>query len=330
MKNNKIPFLLLAFLLLASLTACSLTFLNKTVTTAPDDKEPPAASQEPSVPSQTPDDAEPEPPAVEPAPAPLPDPDKGDGDISDTGEPDGEPEPDAPAAVAPSHEDVTLRAAGEAFKYVPKNVPGVYACTYTSDDPEIASVDETGKVTAVAPGATSISMHVECEEGQFDFKCIIRCNWKEEEPSAPDQPASGEADARPGLSAFFSSLQGSYEGLDAMMVMDSDLLENYYPGMNDISAVEEVLIQETMITTANVAVGLVKLRSDASLEDVIAVQDILQARIDAQAEGGAWYPASCETWKQGVITSVSNCVGMFVYPEDAQSMADAFVSAFSN
>lgn len=57
---------------------------------------------------------------------------------------------------------------------------------------------------------------------------------------------------------------------------------------------------------------------------------MLNARITAQAEGGAWYPASCETWAQGVITSVSNYVGMFVYPEDAQDMADLFTDTFSN
>ena len=84
------------------------------------------------------------------------------------------------------------------------------------------------------------------------------------------------------------------------------------------------------MTMANVAVGLVKLSGEATLDDVTAVTDVLNARITAQAEGGAWYPASCETWGQGVITSVSNYVGMFVYPEDAQDMADLFTDTFSN
>ena len=74
----------------------------------------------------------------------------------------------------------------------------------------------------------------------------------------------------------------------------------------------------------------VKLSEDATLEDITAVQEILQARITTQAEGGAWYPESCETWKNGIITSVSNTVGMFVYPEQAQELADAFTEAFSN
>ena len=65
-------------------------------------------------------------------------------------------------------------------------------------------------------------------------------------------------------------------------------------------------------------------------DDVAAVQAVFQSRIDTQAAGGAWYPASCETWEQGVITSASNVVGMFVYPEDAQGMADLFTETFGN
>ena len=60
------------------------------------------------------------------------------------------------------------------------------------------------------------------------------------------------------------------------------------------------------------------------------MQAVFQGRITTQAEGGAWYPASCETWEQGVTSSVSNHVGMFVYPEGAQAMADLFTQTFSN
>ena len=84
------------------------------------------------------------------------------------------------------------------------------------------------------------------------------------------------------------------------------------------------------MSTANVAVGLVKLSDDAAAEDIQAVEAIFQARIKTQAEGGAWYPASCETWENGVITSASNCVGMFVYPENAQELADLFTEAFTD
>lgn len=243
---------------------------------------------------------------------------------------DGQGEEVPEAQITASHEDVTLFSAGETFTLSARGIEGVYASDFQSAAPEIAAVDaSSGEVTAVAPGTTTVTMHVECEAGQFDFKCIVRCSWKEEEPALPEDPGTDAADL-PALEDFFATLQGSYEGLGAMMVIDGDLLDNYYPGLSGIAAVEEVLIQETMMSVANVAVGLVRLSDDATFDDVVAVTDVLNARITAQADGGAWYPASCETWEQGVVTSVSGYVGMFVYPDDAQAMADLFTQTYSN
>ena len=95
-------------------------------------------------------------------------------------------------------------------------------------------------------------------------------------------------------------------------------------GKSDI-AVEEILIQETAMTMANSAVALVHVTDSA---DVETVKSILAARAQTQADGGAWYPASCETWANAVIVAEGNYVGMFVYPEGAQDMADAFTAAY--
>ena len=234
-------------------------------------------------------------------------------------------------SIEASHTDVTLFHAGETVTMSARGVSGIYASSFVSADPAVAAVDGlTGEITAVAPGTTTVTMHVECEAGQFDFDCVVRCSWEDTGDAAePSLPASGTA-ALPSLSDFFTTLQGKYDGLGAMMMMEGELLSNYYPGLDAIASVEEVCIQETMISISNVAVGLVKLSADASPDDVAAVQNILQARIDTQAGGGAWYPASCETWEQGVITSTSNVVGMFVYPDEAQAMADLFTEAFGN
>lgn len=318
MKRNL--FLLLALAMLLSLAACS---RDKQSAGAPEDGEDRPAAAEPREPDGPADAIEPQEPSVsgDRPDGPLPDP-EGSGGIADTGEGGDEP---AEADIAASHTDVTLQSEGETFTLSAEGVPGIYAGAYASADPAVASVDETtGLVTAVAPGTTTVSMHIECEEGQFDFSCIVRCKWTAAEP---EQSASGGAE-RPDLREFFAALQGRYDALDAMMEIEGELLENYYPGLGDIAAVEEVYIQETMISMANVAVGLVKLSDDAAADDVAAVRDILQSRIDTQAAGGAWYPMSCETWEQGVIASASNVVGMFVYPEEAQSMADLFAESF--
>ena len=321
---KKITALLLTLVMLLGLTACSISFLNRETNNNADAKpeSPVVQPEEPSIPDGDGDDIA----AVEPE---IPD------DAPDTLLPDPEgkeEEPDAPeeaSDITASHKDVTLFSAGETFTLSAQGVPGIYACTFASADESVAAVDENlGTVTAVAPGTTTITMHLECESGQYDFTCIVRCSWKAEEapPASADEPAQTTVS----LSGFFSTLQGSYEGLDSMMVLDGELLDTYYPGLRSIAAVEEVLVQETMMTMANMAVGLVKLSDDATSDDIVAVQNALQTRINTQADGGAWYPASCETWAQGIITSTSNVVGMFVYPENAQDMADLFAETFAN
>lgn len=144
---------------------------------------------------------------TEPAPDPEPEePQAEEPEISDLtkpvvpdysgSQPSGEPEqsdpapskpeqdkPAQPAAssdVTPSHTDVTFFSAGESFRYLPKGVSGIYACSYTSEDDKIASVDpDTGRVTAVGPGTTKVKMHVEYN-GQYDFECVVRCSWKDD------------------------------------------------------------------------------------------------------------------------------------------------------
>ncbi len=87
-------------------------------------------------------------------------------------------------AITPSHTDATFFGPGESFRYLPKGVEGIYACTYASQNESIAKVDsDTGKVTAVGPGTTKVTMHLEYN-GQYDFECIVRCNWTEDDKQA--------------------------------------------------------------------------------------------------------------------------------------------------
>ncbi len=323
---KKLILLLLSAVLLLGLTACG----------GEGDRQP-AGGEDQEI-SQPVEDNRDEP--VPPAPPDTPDtPDtpegKGEEPVLPPESPSGSEDTDktdtsGDEALHVSHTDVTLRYEGDNFRMTVWDVNGNApdACEYTSANPEIAKVDAAGgEITAVAPGMTTITAHVTYNGKQLGFECIVRCVWDEDEPTLP---SSGEANQMPTLEEFFTTLQGSYEGLDAMMVIEGELLDNYYPGLSSIAAVEEILVQETMMSTANVAVGLVKLSDTATLDDVLAVTNIFQNRITAQAEGGAFYPESCETWEKGVTTSVTKCVGMFVYPDNAQEMADLFTETFSN
>lgn len=340
---KKLTALLLAAAMLLSLTACSLSFLNRDQagSSSKDDSEgvPPSIGQdEPDAGPES--DAAPDTPDLENGVTPdspdalLPDPDKGDGDASDL------PASDDEYVIRISHSDVTLKSEGETFRLSvwdsEGNQPSV--CTFTSDHPEIAAVDETGgQVTAAAPGIAYITVHAEFPSAAEDLNCIVRCRWEaenteNEENGENTQPVSGGASAsnQPSLNSFFSTLQGKFDSLDGLMALDGELLDTYYPGLRSVASVEEVLIQEPMISISNMAVGLVKLSDNATMDDIIAVTNALQSRINGQANGGAFYPQSCEIWGQGVTASVSHFVGMFVYPDEAQAMADLFVATYSS
>lgn len=89
--------------------------------------------------------------------------------------------------VSANVSDVTLRASGDTFSFLPVNVPGIYAVSYTSDDPDVADfADQNGTVVAVGPGTATVRMHVEGSGGQYDFACTVRCAWEEETSPDPE------------------------------------------------------------------------------------------------------------------------------------------------
>lgn len=79
-----------------------------------------------------------------------------------------------------------------------------------------------------------------------------------------------------------------------MADVEGELLEGYYPGLSEIPAKQLVARVPAMSSDVNEVV-LIQCETE---EDAEAAAAIFQARIDAQAEGGAWYPESLEAWKR--------------------------------
>ena len=84
---------------------------------------------------------------------------------------------------------------------------------------------------------------------------------------------------------------------------------------------EQVVAFFPMITSPDTLV-VGKLADGA---DVDAVKEILQARVDAQVEGGAWYPSAIDVWQNNSrIVSNGSYVMLIVHPD-----CDAIVSDFN-
>ena len=249
---------------------------------------------------------------------------------ADTDEPETPAEDTAPEKdpVRASHSDVTLKAAGNSFALKVEGMEGVYAATYTSADPAIATVDENGLVTAVAPGTTTVSVQVEGNGTTYDFSCIVRCNWKDAGAAEGEGAGSAESDDSASgsvdLTAFYNDMISQYE-FQSLQAFTGEVLESYYPGMSAI-ATEQCLIMGTMMSMNNGEFCLVEV-SDS--KDVDTVKSIFQTRINNMAGGGAWYPGPTEIWTNNSrVVSNGNYVMMVVNPS-CDDIVDAFNALFA-
>ena len=56
---------------------------------------------------------------------------------------------------------------------------------------------------------------------------------------------------------------------------------------------------------------------------------ILQDRVDAQAEGGAWYPESMETWSNAQVVQNGTYVAMIATADHQEEIAEQFNALFA-
>ena len=229
-------------------------------------------------------------------------------------EPEEEPEEELdeseeePAVeITASHSDVTLTFVGHSFRLKEAGVPGIYALSYTSEDPEIAVVSADGTVTAMGRGTTTVTMHIECSAGYFDFPCIVRCVWEE---------TSG-VDLHGWFGRYMSDLG---ENAPAVMELPSDVTDAFYPGLRAFSAKQSVLYAAS-ITMVPFEMVLLELEK---AEDTAAVKEILQDRVESQINGGAFYPATIEAWENADIIVSGNFVALIVAGEGQEAAVADF------
>ena len=286
--------------------------------------------------SQTEDQSEPD--------ASTPDTSLPDGSTSQQPAPDGSTsqevpgdavtdEPQAEASLSLDTNDFTLFSAGSSHTLKATVQPSGQKVTFTSGNEEVATVDQNGKVTAVAPGTAKITVTA----GDLTATCIVRCRWEDSKPSnggssssggnsgssstpeTPETPAPAQVD----LSAFYTTESGKYE-FGMVTLADAELAANVYPGLFDI-ATEQCLPYINMMTMNTSEIVLVQVTNSS---DVDKVKAILQSRIDAQVEGGAWYPSAIDAWQNNSrIVSNGNYIMMVVH-ESCDSIVSDFNALF--
>lgn len=154
--------------------------------------------------------------------------------------------------------------------------------------------------------------------------------------SAPEggEDVPSEAQTEIDLAAFYETLRAESTWPELMNLTEdetvTELLDSYYPGLAEIPTKQ----CGVYIAAISAAVGEIALVEVENAEDVQAVEDIFQGRIDYQVgddenPGGAWYPETIEGWKtKSQIVSRGNYV-MLAVGDAAEAAVESFEALFS-
>ena len=142
-------------------------------------------------------------------------------------------------------------------------------------------------------------------------------------PSVPEQPVEPEIKSVD-LQAFYDSTFVN-ENMPMMGVMDAEMLNAFYAGLTELE-LKQCIVAMPMISAVAAEVALVEVENAADMEKV---KEILQARIDYQVEGGAFYPATVEAWENSseIIVHGNTVMMICLNPKDA--VVDAFNALFA-
>ena len=147
---------------------------------------------------------------------------------------------------------------------------------------------------------------------------------------AQDEESQNEADTEDSnttqsvdLQAFFEDIQTQYD-LGSLTDIEGELMDNYYPGLSDYTFVQYVG-KAPMMTSVVSEYIFAECESE---EDAEKVAEILQARIDSQVEGGAWYPESIEAWNQAKVVQEGTFVALVASAENTDAIVTAFEDLF--
>lgn len=143
----------------------------------------------------------------------------------------------------------------------------------------------------------------------------------EQKPEAP-APQPEQKPAAVDLAAFYATIFTDPENSPALVPMENDALDGFFPGLNALPLTQKVAYMP-MMTAVPCEIVMVEC---ANAADVETVKGIFKARIDSQINNQFNYPMVIEAWeKEAKVVSNGNFVALFVI----SGMTDQVVSNFN-
>lgn len=143
---------------------------------------------------------------------------------------------------------------------------------------------------------------------------------------------NGSGDAAkeaPDLTKYYEDFMASLgEGNAPAMISaleDPTFVDSFFPGLSGYE-LNQCVLQMAAMSQVGFELDLVEC---TSADDVEAVKEIFQARMDSQIAGGAFYPAVAEAWEKGEIIVNGNVVALIVAGEAQADAVEAFNKLFA-
>ena len=161
---------------------------------------------------------------------------------------------------------------------------------------------------------------------------LAACGSKPTEPSTPAEPSAPVEPEKPAEPEIKSAdLQAFYEktfvneNMPMMGVMEGEMLDAFYAGLSALE-LKQCIVAMPMISAVAAEVALVEV---ANADDLAKVEEIFKARIASQIDGGAFYPATIETWEKSAEIVTHGNTMMLICLETKDEVVKAFNDLFA-
>lgn len=131
----------------------------------------------------------------------------------------------------------------------------------------------------------------------------------------------------PDLQKYYDDFLASLGADNAPMMMpvEGEALDAFYAGLSGV-ATKQSVIQMAAIGAVAFEFALVECENAA---DVETVKGIFEARVDAQVNGGAFYPETTAAWEKAEVIVNGNVVALIVAGEQQADAVAAFNALFA-
>lgn len=131
----------------------------------------------------------------------------------------------------------------------------------------------------------------------------------------------------PDLNQYYEDFMATLgaDNTPAMMDLEGENLDAFYPGLSSYGT-KQAVVKAAAISSVPFEFALVELEKESDAE---AVADLFQARVDSQAQGGAFYPETIASWEKAQVLTKGRVVALICAGDQQEAAVSAFEKLFA-